>query len=659
MQQQDIQRYRPLRGGWRAVLVLFTLAALLLSVNQLANLQFFVGVVLLENRYLYLLLAAFLPLCFLLFPARKRAREKVPWYDVALFLAALASCLFFAWNAERILHEGWEVRAPVYAVAASVVLWALLLEGARRTGGLTLMAILLLFSLYPIVAGRLPGPIAGFNLSFGETAIFHATSVDAVMGIPMRTFGMLIIGFILFGLALQHTGGGRFFTDLAMSLLGGFRGGGAKVAVVASALFGTMSGSAISNVLSTGSATIPAMKQTGFRPEDAAAIEANTSTGGVLTPPVMGAVAFLMVAILGVAYSQVMLAAAVPAFLFYYGMFCQIDGYAARRRLRGLPRQELPSLSRTIRDGWVYIFAFAALIYLLLYLQQEALAPFYTTGLLILLAMGKKETRLTFRGAVEFLAPGGRILTEVATVLAAVGLLIGSLFVSGVVTTFTSDVLRMAGGNVTVLLVLGALTSFVLGTALPVTASYLLLAIMLVPALVQQGMNPMAVHMFVLYWAVLADVTPPVAFSVVAASSIARSSLMPSMMAAMQFGAAKYLLPFFFVYAPALLFQGGSPLIFLEFLVSAVVGLALLSYALQGYLPWIGSVKGNLLGYAVRALLMASGLLLAFPERLFTFIGLGIAVVAYGAVALGRGGRRLALIEPSAAGPVPEKASPA
>ncbi|KRT67145.1 MAG: Sialic acid TRAP transporter permease protein siaT [Candidatus Rokubacteria bacterium CSP1-6] len=630
MADESVQRHRPLRGPWLAVFVALTLAGLFLAINHLFNLRFFVGFVLLENRYLYLLLATFFSSAFLLFPAGKGRGARVPWYDLVLFFAALVCSCYFAWHGERMVREAWEFQAPAFAVGVGVVLWLLLLEGARRTGGLALALILLVFSLYPVYAGWLPGPIAGFSLSFADTIRYQTASVEAVLGIPMRVFGNLLVGFILFGAALHVTGAGRFFTNASMALLGNVRGGTAKVAVVASGLFGTMSGSSVSNVLATGVVTIPAMKRTGFRPEDAAAVEANASSGGVLTPPVMGAVAFVMASVLGTPYVYVAAAAAVPAFLFYLSLFLQIDAYAAKYGIRGLPRVELPSLRASFKEGWFYMLAFGLLIFLLVYLRQEALAPFYATALLLVLAMLRRDTRWTASRVLSFVVSTGQTLVELVTILAAVGLLIGGLTVTGVIGTFTSDVVRIAGGNVTALVLLTAVACFILGTGLTITASYIFLAIMMAPALVQQGMNPMAVHLFILYWAVLSEITPPVALSVVAASGLAGAPVMRSMMEAMRFGAVKYALPFFFIYNPALVLQGATPLVLLEVVLAAVIGLALVAYALQGYLPWIGTLNNNPLGYATRLLLIGAGLLLALPERLTTLAGLGVAAIVYG-----------------------------
>jgi TRAP transporter 4TM/12TM fusion protein len=626
---EEAQRQRQLRGAWQAVFLLLTVAGLALAVNQVFNLRFFAGVVLLENRYLYLLLATFFAPAFLLFPAGRDTSPRVPWYDVILFLAAIAAPLYFAWNAERMVREAWEFQAPTAAVLVGTALWLLLLEGSRRTGGLSLAVILLVFSLYPVYAGVLPGPIAGFSLSFPDTIRYQSASVEAILGIPMRVFGTLLVGFILFGVALHVTGAGRFFTNFAMAALGNVRGGTAKVAIVASGLFGTMSGSAVSNVLATGVVTIPAMKRTGFRPEDAAAVEANASSGGVLTPPVMGAVAFVMASVLATPYLTVAAAAAVPAFLYYLSLFLQVDAYGAKYGIRGLPRTELPSLARTVAEGWFYVFAFAVLVVLLVHLRQEALAPFWATVALLVLAMIRRETRWTLARARAFVLASGSILSELVTILAAVGLLIGGLTVTGVIGTITSDLVRIAGGNVTALILMTAIGCFVLGTGLTITAAYIFLAVMVAPALVQQGMNPLAVHLFILYWAVLSEITPPVALSVVTAASLAGAPVMRAMMESMRFGAVKYALPFFFVYNPALVLQGAGPLEIAEVILFAVIGLALVAYSVQGYLPWVGIVSATPLGYALRGVLTAAGLLLALPERLTTVVGLVVAVAAY------------------------------
>jgi TRAP transporter 4TM/12TM fusion protein len=623
-------RHRALGPGWLAVLVVFSTAGCLLAVNQLFNLRFLSGYTLLENSYLYLLLALFFPLTFLIFaPTRRAARDRVPWYDVVLFVAAVIVPLYFAWNGLRIIQEAWDFKAPTTAVILGAILWALVLEGARRSGGIWLFGLLVVLSLYPVYAGHLPGPISGLSLSLPDTVRYQTMSVEAILGIPMRVFATLIIGFIIFGSALQSTGGGRFFIDLSMAILGAVRGGPAKVAIVASGLFGSMSGSVVSNVLSTGAVTIPTMVRTGFRPEVAAAVEATASTGGTLMPPIMGAVAFVMASILGIPYIQVAIAAAIPSLLFYASLFCQLDAYAARNGLRGLPWAEVPSFWVTMRTGWFYLSAFGLLVFLLVALRREAHAPFFATAVLLGLAMIRRETRFTARTFFAFLVDVAKTLTELVTVLAAVGLIIGALAVTGVAGTFSSDMILLAGGNVFLLLLLGAVACFILGMGMTATAAYVFLAVVMAPALVQQGLNPVAVHLFILYWAMISFITPPVAIGAYAAASIARCSPMRAGLEAMRFGAVKYILPFFFVFNPALVAQNASLLQILLVSCGALLGVAILAYALQGYLLGIGPVALSVGGYTVRGVLVVAGILLAAPEPVSDLIGLALAALVY------------------------------
>jgi TRAP transporter 4TM/12TM fusion protein len=637
-------RHRALGRGWLAVLIGFSTAGCLLAINQLFNLRFFVGYTLLENSYLYLLLALFFPLTFLIFaPSRRAAQDRVPWYDVLLFLAAVAVPCYFAWNGLRILEEAWDFRAPTTAVVLGAALWVLVLEGARRAGGIWLFVLLVVLSLYPVYAGALPGPVSGLSLSVPDAIRYQTMSVEAILGIPMRVFATLIIGFIIFGSALQSTGGGRFFIDLSMSILGAVRGGPAKVAIVASGMFGSMSGSVVSNVLSTGAVTIPTMARTGFRPEVAAAVEATASTGGTLMPPIMGAVAFVMASILGIPYLHVALAAAIPSLLFYISLFCQLDAYAAKNGLRGLPWAEVPSFWTTLRTGWFYLSAFGLLVFLLVAMRREAHAPFYATLVLLGLAMIRRETRFTGRTFLAFLVDVARTLSELVTVLAAVGLIIGALAVTGVAGTFSSDMILLAGGNVFLLLLLGALACFILGMGMTATAAYVFLAVVMAPALVQQGLNPLAVHLFILYWAMISFITPPVAIGAYAAASIARCSPMRAGIEAMRFGAVKYILPFFFVYNPALVAQHPSWLVILLVSFAALLGVGLIAYALQGYVLGVGPLVNSPAGYVVRAVLVVSGVMLAAPEPVTDLVGLAVAVLTY-AVLLGAAPVRAALL---------------
>jgi TRAP transporter 4TM/12TM fusion protein len=318
---------------------------------------------------------------------------------------------------------------------------------------------------------------------------------------------------------------------------------------------GSMSGSVISNVLTTGAVSIPAMKRTGFSPRYAAATEACASTGGVLMPPIMGATAFVMASFLSRPYVEIALAAAIPSLLFYFGLFAQIDAYAARRGLKGLEPAEVPSLLAAVKEGWVYLFVFGLLIFMMVALRQETLAPFWATGLLLLINQVMKSHRFSLRSFGGMIAGVGRALAELTAVLLGVGLIVGSFSATGLAGTLVNELIFMAGHSVIMLLFMGALTAFVFGMGMTVTACYIFLAVVLAPALEQAGLNQLAVHLFILYWGMVSYITPPVALGAFAASALAGSTPMRTGYEAMRLGGVIYLAPFLFVLNPALVGQ--------------------------------------------------------------------------------------------------------
>jgi len=606
-------RYRSLPPFWRATLIALVAAAIGLALNQLLNLGFFAGKTLIEGAYLSWLAALLVGSVFLLVPARPGARrDAVPWYDVLLFALSFAVFAYFAANALRIVEEGWEYKAPREAVWVACAGWLVLLEATRRAGGTAVFVVVTLVSLYPVYAGHLPGPIAGLPRDLAGTAAFHFASSESALGIPMRAFGELVIGFVVFGAALQYTGAGHFFNNLAFALFGSVRGGPAKVAIFASGLMGSVSGSVVSNVLTTGVVTIPAMKRIGFSPAYAGGVEACASTGAVLMPPVMGATAFVMAAFLGVPYTAIAVAALVPSLLFYFALFVQIDGYSAKNGLTGLPRAELPSLRTTFREGWHYLFVFALLVWMLLVLQRESLAPFYSSALLLVINQFSPRYRLNWRRLGVLLEGVGGALSELAALLAGVGLIIGALSVTGLAGTLANDLVYLAGNNVYVLLVMGAVTSFIFGMGMTITACYIFLAIVLAPPLVAAGFDPVAVHLFMLYWGMVSFITPPVALAAFVAAGIAKAPPMRVGLQAVRLGTAMYFVPFFFVLNPALILRGST----WEILVvvgTAFAGIALLAAALEGYLAGVGTLAPTASGWTARALLFAGGLGMAMP----------------------------------------------
>jgi TRAP transporter 4TM/12TM fusion protein len=640
-------RYRPLSPFWRGLLMTATVITVLLSIYMLFNLGHTFGYVPVDTQYFFILLALLLPLCLLVFPLRKtgkvgsRGTERALFgFDLLLMAAAIGANVYLFTYARDIVNLGWEWAAPTHIQIASGILWLLVLEATRRAAGLSVFLIVLVFSTYPLYGEWLPDPLETFeNEPFGKTVAYHAISSESILGIPFRAFANLVIGFLMFGVALQHTGGGKFFINLAFSLLGHVRGGPAKVAIFSSGLMGSMSGSVITNVLTTGSLSIPAMKRTGFKAHYAAGVEACASTGGVLMPPIMGATAFIMAIYLNVPYSEIIIAAAIPSFLYFFGLFMQIDAYAAWMGLKGLPRHEMPSVRETIKEGWHYIFVFLLLVFMLLYLQREALAPYYATALLIVLNQVTPGNRWGWKEVENFITGVGRLFAELAAILAGIGMIVGALSMTAKISTLANELLSMAGGDIFLLLLMGALASFIMGIGVTVTVAYIILAITLAPALTQSGLNPMAVHMFMLYWGMLSFITPPVALGAFAAASLAGSNPMRTGFEAMRLGSVIYFIPFFFVLNPGLIMQGTVPQV-LVVTGTAIIGVVLLASALQGYMIGVGKLTHHrTLQWPIRfAVGLAALLFLAPGGELtgYTHVELVIAGLAIGlpAVAL-------------------------
>jgi TRAP transporter 4TM/12TM fusion protein len=618
-----MERIKP-GSFWFFIFLIFSAALLFLSVNQMFRLSLG-GFKPVDNSYLYYMIASALSLVFLYYPATSSApKNRVPWYDAGLFFATVTISIYLGIIGMEIISLGWEYRAPLLPSIASVILWALVLESVRRASDLSMMLFCLVFSFYPLFASVMPGILQGQAYDFLTTARQHSLGMNSILGIPLFTVCTLLIGFMLFGVILASTGGGTFFFNIAQSLLGTSRGGAAKIGIVGSCLFGMLSGSSVSNALTIGSMTIPAMKRTGFAPHYAAAIESCASAGGPIMPPVMGAAAFVMASFLNISYVQVALAALIPALLYYLGLFVQVDGYAAKTGLKGIPRENLPSFWTTFKDGWLYFFVIVVLCYFLLTLRKEAQAPYFASAVLIAVGMLKKETRLTGKAAMNMVIDCGKVVAQLIAILAAAGLIVGGLSVTGVALSFSRELVVAMGNNTLLILMIGAITSFVLGLGMTTTACYIFLAIVMVPALVKLGIYSIGAHLFVLYWGALSELTPPVALCVAAACGIAGSEFMKTGWTAMRLGAVKYIIPFFFVYAPPLLVHGTFWEI-LEATLFATVGIIVTGSALEGYMIGVGELKSLIM----RMTLLGAGLLTAFPERLSTIIGLIIIAVSF------------------------------
>ncbi len=615
-QDAEVTRVRSLSGAWRWLLIASAALTIFLCVNQQFTLKFFVGFTPLNTEYYYALILITLPFVFVVFPSSERAPiDRVPWYDLLLFVLTALVSMYFIANIRKAAELGWEFGgAPEPLVWLGFLMWGLLMEGLRRTGGWGLVLSILPFTLYPMFAeSAWLGPLKGSQSTPAQASAYHMLSTESLLGIPLQAFAETVIGFLVFGTALMMTGAGKFFINLSFALCGTFRGGAAKVCIFASAMLGMMSGSIVSNVLTAGTMTIPVMKRTGFRASYAAAIEACASTGAVLAPPVMGATAFVIAQFLGVSYAEVAAAAVIPALLYYFGLFMQVDAYAARHGLEGLPRAELPSLSKTFREGWYYVFVIVLLVYMLLVMKRESHAPFWATLLLLALNQLFNSEKWSWQTLQKFLEVNGRTFVELAGILAGCGLLIGAFSVTGVISSLANDMLLMAGNNVLLLLAMTAVTSLVLGLGLTTTACYIFLAILVGPALEKAGLNKMAVHMFIFYWGMLSAITPPVAIASFAAAGIAGSPPMKTGWESMRVGSIIYFLPFFFVMNPALVLQGSwVEAIYLT--LAAGVGIVFICGGIQGYQLLIGDLRHTgAMQWPLRIALMLGGIVLATP----------------------------------------------
>ncbi|ARB47944.1 C4-dicarboxylate ABC transporter permease [Alloalcanivorax xenomutans] len=574
---------------------------------------------LLEGQYYWLFIGLFVAAAFIALPAR-RGQNKVPFYDLIAAAVALGISVFFSTHAWDMVQSGWN------HIPMGTVMWLLMLEVARRSGGLPFLLVVVLLGSYPLIADRLPGLLMGIPYDFDRMIEAHIFRAEGMMGITTKIVAEIILGFLVFAGVLIATGGGAFFIDLANAGFGRYRGGPAKVSVVASAFFGSLSGSIFSNIAGTGSITIPTMKKVGYPAHYAGAIEACASTGGVLMPPVMGAIAFVMAITIGVDYATVMVAAIIPSLLFYFGLLLQVDAYAARTGLKGVPREQLPSARDVLKRGWPFISVLVFLIWGLLYMRWEYYAPWYACVLMVALSFLQKETRMTPRRLYETLRQIGILVTQTAAIILPIAFVVSALTITGVTGALTSGLVSLGGGNIFLIIFFGVLACFVMGMAGLAIVAYIFLAVTLAPAIIDVGgLNTIAVHFFIVYYAMLSVITPPVGAAAFLAATIAGGKPMQTSFTAMRLGVVIYFVPLFFLFQPALVLQGDlTPLIYV--LPSIIVGIMLISGGLEGYLLGAGRVRPWL-----RFPLIAAGFAFSFPGLMTTIIG-GLASAALAAL---------------------------
>jgi len=587
---KENMKYRKLTRGYRWIFLSFTTVAIMVSIIQIFHIVIN-GQVLLSKSYIAVLMALLLPLVFLITPFDKqRASKKVPWYDVTAAVLMFFSAAYIVFNAEKIQLMGWSITPPPLGFYMGIIAWLLVVEAVRRSAGGVLATIVLLASLYPLIASYMPGILCAKSYSISRLVGFHFLGSQSMFGITSHVFGRLVIAFLLFAIALLVLGGGDFFISLAHSLLGRFRGGGAKVSILGSAIFASISGSPTSNVITTGSFTIPAMKKSGYPAYYAAALEACASTGGVLMPPIMGVTAFIMADFLQVSYATICFSAIIPSFLYFFSLYMQSDFFAARTGLVGLPQSECPLFSATIKKGWIYLLTFGFLIYFLFFLRQEARAPYFSILVMLGLILVFYRSKLSKDTLLNFIETCGKVLPEIMTIMVGVGMIIGSMLLTGIAQSFSSSILELAGGSLFPLLVMGALASFVLGIGMTMIPCYIILALILAPALIEIGIEPIAAHLFILYWGMISFITPPVAIASIVAAGMAGTSNIKTGIYSLRLGFVAYIIPFFFVYNPALVGIGSIKEI-LPAVILSIVGIIFISGGAEQYLFILKKLK--------------------------------------------------------------------
>ena len=616
--------WRPVADGLAALITLIALCWAL-------SLQRKIGLDLYPQQFFAGILALVMPLAFLTLPARRDTprdapHDAVPWLDAVLALISFAAVSYIAVRYPQIVLMIFS--RPVEVWLPGLIVTLLLLEALRRATGWALVIIISVFLLYALFGDIFPGRLQGRAQHWQLLAGYMAVDSNGILGLPISVAATIVVAFIFFGVLLGITGGSQFFTDAAMLGMGRFRGGSMKIAVLASGLFGSISGSAVANVVGTGVVTIPMIKRDGYPAHKAAAIEAVASTGGQLMPPVMGASAFLMAEFLAVPYSDIVMAALVPAILYYVALFIQADLEAAKMGIKRVPQEDIPK-GRSVVSGLHFALAFVVLIYLLFWKgYQPERAALWAAGFLILssLVLGYRGQRPSLGAILGSFARTGHSVVEILLISAASGLVIGVLNVTGLSFNLTYALVQVGGGNAFVLLALSAVVCIILGMGLPTLGVYVLLAALVAPALIQVGIEPIAAHLYVLYFGMMSMITPPIALAAFAAASIGKASPMATGWAAMRFGWSAYVMPLLFVASPTLILIGAPGAIALDIL-TAMLGVWLISSALAGFFA------GHL-SPVTRVLFTLAGALALVPSGAFAGAAICEVVGIVGGIAL-------------------------
>jgi TRAP transporter 4TM/12TM fusion protein len=598
-------KYRPLEGRLRTAYaaMLIGLAALgglwSLEVHNLLALQIF------KAQFLALIFAVAMAAVFVGAKTHKgQAGGRVPWYDWLAAAASLVTGLYVVVHYPTIQLEIGALTPERVTLGAVAI--ALVIEATRRLVGWTLVILAGTLILYTKFSDHFGGMLNAPSAHWDQIAAYLYLDTNGMFGLPLEVTSTIIIAFILFGRMLYAVNGDKFLTDFAMLTMGRYRGGAAKVAVVASSLFGTVSGSAVSNVVMDGPITIPMMRRSGYPAHMAAAIEAVASTGGQFMPPVMGITAFIIAEYLQVAYGEVILAALIPALLYYVALFLQVDLEAAKRGLAGAPRSALPEIGPILRRCWVFVIPITVLLWtLLVELWQPGRSAMAAVICAAIVGACHADTRPSGARLLQAFAETGRTILELVVITAIAGLVIGSLQLSGLASGFSMLLVFTSDGSLLTLLMLTAAVCIVLGMGMPTAVIYMMLAVLVAPALVEFKVPAMAAHLFLFYFGMLSMITPPVCLATFAAATIAESTFWRTGWAGMRLGIVAYIVPFVMVYQPGMVFEG-SVFDIAATSLTALIGVGLLSVAVVGYLfAPVGIVARGLYGVSGLTLMLA------------------------------------------------------
>ncbi|MGM9584765.1 MAG: TRAP transporter permease [Faecousia sp.] len=549
---------------------------------------------------------------FLIFPAKKSHQKvnHIPWYDILAMVLGTGAFLYFSCNAVTIIQQG--TRFAPYQIIIGIVGILALAEVCRRSVGLPILIVAACFLAYALIAG-LSNPTLWGKLNYAVRYLFY--SKEGILSTPINVCSKFIVVFIIFGAFLERTGIADFFINVANSVLGGLSGGPAKVAVVASALLGMVSGSSVANTVGSGSVTIPLMKKTGYDSEFAAATEASASTGGQIMPPIMGAAAFLMADYVQLPYSQIALKAILPAVLYFAGIFVAVHLEAKKLGLRGLSREELPRLKPLLKQAYLLL----PLILLVYLVSTSTRSIQYAAAIAIVVAivvsLFNKNSRMTPKRLLEALAAGGQGTITVAAACGIAGVIAGTITMTGLANMLINGIVALAGNHVFVALFLTMICCIVLGMGVPTTATYCIMAATCAPILIRMGVPAVAAHFFVFYFGIVADLTPPVALAAYAGAAIAQGNPMKTAVTATKLAVAAFIVPYVFALNPALLFVDTSIVGVISISVTSFIGIFAVSASLEGYLrcdmPWYQ-----------RVVCCAGGLMLIFPGLATDTIGI-------------------------------------